>query len=173
MLDDRRDPLTGLWTGRRLMQMLDQVAHDHVTGGRTPRWRSVLLVDVDDMRGLNNAWGYQVGDSVLGAVAAAVSTCTGDRAVAFRYGGKRFPVLSPDEVDECAEPALGLIDELRGGVLVENEQVAGARIPVSVSIGAALLEPAAAHDSLLRAEDALDAAKRAGGGLFRTWSAPD
>jgi diguanylate cyclase (GGDEF)-like protein len=157
MRDDEIDPLTGLWNRQgleRRLRQIEQAAND-LLRGRTDRWRSVVLLDIDDMKVVNDEHGTAAGDTVIVDVARRLTLCAGDRALVARVGGDEFVVLSPYETDEC----VGLFDVLTGDLY--GGEVDG--VPrVTLSAGAAALRAEAVDDSLRRADLAMFQAKGAG-----------
>jgi diguanylate cyclase (GGDEF)-like protein len=126
---------------------------------------SLLLVDIDFFKPLNDAYGHQRGDDCLGHVAAAMrNTVRRAGDVVGRYGGDEFAVLLPDTP---ADRAAWLAEAIRARV--ERLGLAHAHSPVApyltVSVGVATAFPAAAlpPTSLIAAADrALYEAKQSG-----------
>lgn len=157
MRDEEIDPLTGLWNRRGLERRLRQVEQgaNDLLRGRTDRWRTLVMLDVDDMKSVNDEHGHAVGDAVLVDVARRLRLCAGDRALVARVGGDEFLVLSPYETTECVELFGVLSGDLYGG------EVDG--IPrVTLSAGAAPLRPEDVDNSRRDADLAMIQAKSAG-----------
>ncbi|HEX8964396.1 MAG TPA: sensor domain-containing diguanylate cyclase [Rhodocyclaceae bacterium] len=153
------DPLTGLFNRRYLMEKLPEEL------GRAHRYRypvSVLMIDADHFKQVNDTDGHAVGDECLRALARAL----GHRVHRFgdysaRYGGEEFVVVLP----ECGlEGAIEVAEDIRKRV--EGLHAAGiAPRPLTVSVGAATATHAAAAsaEALLAAADGcLYRAKRQG-----------
>ncbi|MDZ7855553.1 diguanylate cyclase [Sphaerotilus sp.] len=87
-----RDPLTGLFNRRYLVETMDRALAQSVQQGQP---LSLLLLDLDHFKQVNDTWGHQTGDEVLRAVAARLvaQVRTGDTVC--RYGGEEFLVLLP------------------------------------------------------------------------------
>ncbi len=144
------DPLTGALNRRALDWRLEYVA---ATGAAV----TVVALDIDHFKAVNDRFGHECGDTVLRDVVAAVKASTRDPDAIYRLGGDEFVVVLPG--------AGG-----RGGVVAERIRAAVARRPadqcwVTVSVGVA---PAGSSDpslqaALERADQAMYAAKRAGG----------
>ena len=148
-----RDELTGL-TNQRLFE--ETLALELGRHQRTGAPISVIALDVDRFKVVNDEFGHPAGDAVLRAVGAALRAATKPYDLPSRYGGDEFLVLLPG----CSgEEAAGVAERLR--------RVAGEATdptPVTVSAGTATL-PDDAHDgaSLVAAADAaLYEAKRTG-----------
>lgn len=159
MRDDEIDPLTGVFNRRGMQRKLDGVARGAQDGwfrrSRTDRWNSVVMVDIDDMKAINDDYGHPVGDAVLADVAQRLSLCAGDQSVVARWGGDEFLVISPHQPEECRGFFGLLTADLHGG-----EVDGGPR--VRLSAGAAALRADAVEESLRRADMAMLQAKSAG-----------
>lgn len=154
------DPLTGLHNRRALERRLDRefsVAFD--TG--TPL--SVVLGDVDFFKSFNDTHGHEVGDRVLGAIAAALREQVRPRDMVARYGGEEFVVVLPNTPAQGA----GAVAErflTRIGAL-ELAVGDGARVRMTMSFGYATASSrhlTCASELLRAADEALYAAKRGG-----------
>jgi len=124
--------------------------------GRSNEHLSLVMLDLDNFKVLNDTQGHQAGDEVLRNVAAALSCECRDFDTAARYGGEEFVVILPG----CtAEEALIIAERLRAAVAT-----APAATPVSASAGVATYPSHAADaDTLVRAADqALYVSKNAG-----------
>lgn len=143
-----RDPLTGAFNRRRM---------DRVLRGAAARGdaASLLVMDIDHFKLVNDRFGHAGGDEVLVAVASVLAReAAGDL---FRFGGEEFAVLLPGAP---TEDALREAERLRRAV---GEEDAGRAGRVTVSIGVAALRPGDTCDTWLsRADAALYEAKRLG-----------
>ncbi len=153
------DFLTGAANRRRLMERL-QIEVDRVQ--RHPATHcSVLSIDLDLFKRVNDTWGHAAGDAVLRHVARLMQLSTRHNDLVARSGGEEFMLLLPDT--DGAE-ALALAERLRERIADEAVMVLGQRVPQTVSIGIGLI---AATDTtpdavLARADAALYEAKNAG-----------
>ncbi len=162
------DALTGLANRRKLMEL---GLRECRRAERFQHALSLLMIDIDHFKAINDTWGHHVGDQVICAVADACGARVrqGVDAVA-RFGGEEFIVLLPetDLVGGCS-----LADVLR-------ESVAGLRVPVNdmaehvqftVSVGVATGygggDMEAFEQLLSRADKALYRAKQAGRNCVR------
>lgn len=152
------DPLTGVGN----LRMLTTTLAGEVERARYfERSVSLLILDLDHFRELNDTYGHAAGDAVLGAVAArVVASARGVDRVA-RYGGEEFAVVCP-ELDPTG--ALALAQRLWDAVRAEPFDVEGQRIVVRISIGVASWpQQARTSTELIRAADAaVSSAKRSG-----------
>ena len=160
------DELTGLANRRSLMQALS-VEFERLR--RHPNFQcSVLALDLDHFKHVSDTWGHAAGDAVLRHVARVVSGHTRAGDVVGRTGGEEFTMLLPDTAIGEAE-ALG--ERLRLQVSLEPLQFSGHSIPVTISIGIALLTASdtEAGEAVVRADHALYEAKDAGRNAVRRW----
>ncbi|WP_251096901.1 GGDEF domain-containing protein [Streptomyces sp. Caat 7-52] len=160
----RRDPLTGLWT-RDAFET--RAAH---TLARRPHV-AVILCDLDSFKAVNDTHGHAAGDAAIRSAAASLTEALDGRpgAVAARLGGDEFAAVVPLS-DPLALPWLlrGLHDEMTAPFRhVGRDLTVGASIGAALSsdLNPAVSRPGEALATLLRlADEAMYAAKRAGGG---------
>ncbi len=158
------DPLTGLWNRRHMGEMLEREV------SRARRFRhpmSLIILDVDDFKQINDREGHLQGDLVLERVADVVREGIRSIDVAARYGGDELAVILV-ETDREGALILGerLADRMRTQEVPLRE---GGSMAVTISLGVATI-PDSAEDveSLVDAADrALLRAKRAGKNQFR------
>lgn len=165
------DPLTGLWNYRYLRESLRREVE---RANRFARMLTVLVLDLDHFKDVNDTYGHAAGDSVLGEFARRVREGLREVDVAFRQGGEEFVVLLP-ETDAYG----GIIVAERLGAAIREMPVrvesrsGEARmqltVPISVSIGIAVYPEhgGSAQQVLDAADDALYAAKHAGRDTYR------
>jgi diguanylate cyclase (GGDEF)-like protein len=94
------DPLTGLPNRRSFMDMAEAVFERH-KAGRAPL--SVLFIDIDYFKKINDAYGHTFGDEVLVAMGNVIRTSLRDRDLFCRYGGEEFVILLPEATFEKAK----------------------------------------------------------------------
>jgi diguanylate cyclase (GGDEF)-like protein len=153
------DPLTGLWNRRRMGELLEREFERHRRFGRP---FSLLIVDVDDFKAINDQYGHPQGDVVLSGLAEIMAEETRAIDEAVRFGGDEFALILSETK---AGGASILAERLRRRVRERDFRLTGARSPsVTVSIGAATVPGSAGEpDELVKlADDALLQAKRAG-----------
>ncbi len=152
------DALTGIYNRRHFMARLDS---EWKRFRRYERPLSLLLLDIDHFKSINDRYGHAVGDQVIVAVAKLCGMQTRDSDVAARIGGEEFAILLPET---------SLLDTR---VVAERLRVAVAERPLAskagpiaatVSIGTACADSKADDPAELikRADEALYAAKRGG-----------
>jgi diguanylate cyclase (GGDEF)-like protein len=148
----RADPLTGLRNPRAFEERLaDEVAR--AVRYHTPL--SLLIVDVDGLKGINDRGGHHAGDVALRVVAEALRQDARQTDLAARVGGDEFALLAPST---SPGEALALGERLRGRVAEQ----AAAGVTVSVGVATLDLERPDAAALLQAADAALYEAKRRG-----------
>jgi len=153
-----REPLTGLYNRRHFNEMLAQHLAEAQRYGTE---LSCLMIDLDDFKTVNDAFGHAIGDEVLVLTANTIKSQLRGSDVAARLGGDEFVVLLP-QTD--AERARVLADR----IVERLTQEVGTTLPsvcVGLSIGIASLQDLHAPDAatlIHSADTALYAAKAAG-----------
>lgn len=160
----RHDHLTGLLTRREMDRMLaDEVVRSHRYGHAL----SLMLIDLDRFKQVNDTYGHVTGDAALRWVANHVERCVRDTDRAARYGGDELAVLLPETAcDGASVLAERLRTQVATGTFVAPDESSqrGAIVPLTLSIGVADLarEDATPEAFIARADAALYEAKRAG-----------
>lgn len=152
------DSLTGLYNRKKLDGILtDQLARYR----RNRRAFSVLMLDIDHFKALNDSYGHLLGDEVLAQVAKILAQAIRNVDFAARYGGEEFVIVL---VETTAEAALETAERIRLKVADAFYGTAEQRISVTVSIGITECRAgdATAEAVLARADQALYQAKDAG-----------
>ena len=152
-----RDPLTN--TGNRIA--MDQALQREVElARRTQQPLSLLMLDIDHFKRINDSHGHSMGDEVLKALAATLKNQLRNVDMVFRFGGEEFMILLSNTPREAA----AMVGErLRQAILELQCLAQGQAIELSASLGCATLLPGESADSLLRrADSALYVAKREG-----------
>ena len=154
------DELTGLSNHRRLQQALDE---ELARSKRFPAPLSLLILDIDDFKSVNDTHGHLQGDLVLREVARAVREHCREVDEAARYGGEELAVMLPgtqlDGAFRAAETIRRAIEALRVPL------PGGGELRVTTSIGVAQLDRdrrATKSELIAAADTALYRAKRAG-----------
>lgn len=160
------DPLTGCLNRRALMERLD-VELDRVL--RYGIKVSVLMIDLDRFKSVNDSRGHLAGDSVLRQVGDLLRAEVRSVDLAARFGGEEFVIVLPD-TDEPG--AMTFAERLRERVEQENFAEAGPPLGVTVSIGVASVDAetkATTPEALIAlADEALYRAKNDGRNLVRS-----
>ena len=117
----RRDPLTGLHTRDGFTARAEHLVRSH------PDRTTVLLVDLDDFKAVNDTHGHAAGDTVLTATANRLAAWCGPHGLAARLGGDEFAAVVLDATSERLERL--------SAALTTQMSLAGRQIPVGASVG--------------------------------------
>lgn len=153
------DTLTGLPNRRYAMQRLQQ---ECAAAERSERPLSVLMVDIDHFKSINDSMGHDAGDKVLIEVASRLRAAARLSDIVSRIGGEEFLLIA---VDTPLEPARRLAERLRRQVAAEPIAIEGRRLNVTICIGVAeksLLSCRDVDHLLKCADEALYEAKQSG-----------
>ena len=160
------DPLTGLRTRPYLFGALER---ELARSQRTGRAFCLLMIDLDDLKVINDRHGHLAGDRALRLVGDVIRAGTRLIDTGARFGGDEFVVLLPE-----TDPTGGwvLAEKIRNGVSDGGLDLDGARIPTSVSVGLVSCPQDAdtLGELLERADEAMYRSKR--GGRDRTTGVP-
>jgi len=153
----QKDPLTGICNRAALDEMLQRELSHAL---RKDTSLSLLVLDIDHFKKINDRYGHIVGDCALKAIAGMVNTCKRDGDLLFRYGGEEFVVLMRDTDLDGAHL---LAERIRKYIADNSYTCSGAELNVTVSIGISELQQ---HDTPVsmfsRADQALYCAKKDG-----------
>lgn len=149
-----RDSLTGLYNRRYMEDAFERLAGQSTSSGSP---MSVIMIDLDHFKKLNDDHGHSMGDAMLAETAATILGAVGPRDVACRYGGEELVVLLPD----CGlEDSIARAELLRCRIERLSE-IHGVSISASIGV-AAIGETSNAQNALSHADKALYKAKREG-----------
>lgn len=149
-----RDQLTNLYNRHYLLEMAN---HRVARAMRKKVPVSVLILDVDHFKKINDTQGHVVGDLVLKSLAELLQQLCRQEDILARFGGEEFLIF----FDECDEKnATNIAERMR----IEIAQLNPAKIPISASIGVAQLKigEEGFTDLVKRADDAMYHAKKTG-----------
>ena len=152
-----RDPLTE--TGNRVA--MDQTLQREIDMARRHmNPLSLLMLDIDHFKKINDTHGHATGDTVLRAVAGAIKSQLRNVDMVFRFGGEEFLIL----LSNTGRDAAGMVGErLRKAAQAQDYWADTTRVELTVSLGCSTLLAAESAESLLRrADNALYVAKREG-----------
>jgi diguanylate cyclase (GGDEF)-like protein len=163
-----RDTLTGLANRAALAEHLNVAFAQH--GGRRQGRESVLFIDVDDFKYVNDSLGHDVGDELLVQLACRLQECVREGDLVARLGGDEFAIIVAESTGECA--AVEIADRVLRA-MAEPFVVQGARLAVAASIGIAERGPetANAEQLLTEADFAMYMAKGGGKGRYSIFDA--
>ena len=162
------DSLTGLWNRRHFFILANQVL---LQAQRYQRNLSVMLLDLDHFKYINDTYGHAVGDDVLRAISAIFCTTMRQVDILGRYGGEEFVMLLPET--HLAD-ANWTAERLRVAIEQALLQTSVGTLHITVSIGIAAID-LNGNDSLdlmlNRADHSLYAAKSAGRNTVKCFAA--
>lgn len=160
-LATRVDPMTGLANRRDIMEKMER---ELSRSERHRRTFSVMLVDLDNFKQLNDRYGYNDGDDVLVEVARVLMSCVRNEDVCSRWGGEEFLFLL---TETAIEGALTLAGKILNSISMTEFKANRPGIRITASIG--LCEYRAGqsiHECVSRADKALRQAKLEGKNRF-------
>ncbi|HET6420359.1 MAG TPA: GGDEF domain-containing protein, partial [Geobacteraceae bacterium] len=155
--DSMRDGLTGLYNRRVLEEMLELEQRK-----REVVPLSLLLIDLDNFKAINDTYGHPAGDAVLRSAAATLADNARRADLVVRYGGEEFAVMLPST---CASIALDVGERLRKSIENKEVEFNGNRIRVTASLGIAHRsgkDPVPVKEIMSQADQALYQAKNTG-----------
>ncbi len=157
------DPATGCLNRRGFARALAEAQAARVEV-------ALLAIDLDHFKQINDRYGHNVGDAVLGSVAAAIADAAGSRGIVARMGGEEFGVLLANTDAEMAgvmaEHMLARVRMSQLGAIAP-----GARVTMSVGIAAERVQTDKDAAALrARADEALYMAKRGGRDRVLLWA---
>lgn len=156
-----RDSLTGCYNRRALFNRLTQVFDSE----QPAKQCSIILIDIDSFKAVNDQYGHSKGDDVLCGVAKVLKRDLTEQDCLARLGGEEFCVLL---TDARASQAEGIAEQMRQQV--ENEEFSG--VQVTCSFGVAFWQAdVASHDEIIeRADKALYQSKSNGRNQATVWA---
>lgn len=149
------DSLTGAYNARAFFELL------HKEMERSRRFHhplSLMYLDVDDFKTINDTLGHQTGNSVLGSIAASLQESVRRMDVVARLGGDEFSVLMPETGDAAVRSTVERVQETL------SRKLGTKGWPVTISIGAVTYQrmDCTADDIIRKADDLMYQVKRTG-----------
>jgi diguanylate cyclase (GGDEF)-like protein len=146
-LDAATDALTGQWNRRALDEVIKQQVERYAAGGKP---FSVLMLDIDFFKKINDEFGHMIGDDVLRAFAQRLREFLRAGDFCARFGGEEFIVVLPETFQITA---LEVAERIRLGV-AQRALLDKPRVQATVSIGVATMEQGQSISGLFAAADA-------------------
>ncbi len=152
------DSLTGLYNRRYFME---QVGREFIRANRNKSPLSLIMVDLDGLKTINDRFGHHEGDAFLREVAGIIKANTRASDVAARWGGDEFMLLTPDT---DSDSAWKVGERVRAEVRQHHRILEGEEVRITISVG---IVSYPAHASMIsellrRADEAMYNAKRGG-----------
>jgi len=164
-----RDGLTGLFNRRYMEESLER---EVARAGRNGKAISVMMLDLDHFKQLNDSYGHDAGDAVLRNVGQILRKSVRTEDIACRYGGEEFTIIMPEAVEADAVKRAGsIIEKLKSTSMMHDSISLG---PFSISIGISSCDDGSCESaSLVRSADkALYQAKANGRGRVEIAAKP-
>jgi len=159
------DGLTSLYSRTHFENQLK----DHINVARRySKLLSLIMMDIDHFKRVNDVYGHLVGDVALSEVAAAIKTNVRDCDTVYRYGGEEFTVILPET---SAKQSQIIAERLRRIIEATKFAAGKSLIRVTISVGVAQLDQStdSYEDIVDRADQALLAAKESGRNSTFVW----
>ncbi|MBW4055445.1 MAG: GGDEF domain-containing protein [Proteobacteria bacterium] len=156
-----KDALTGIYNRRFLESRLSDECERH---RRHSRHLSLIMIDIDFFKKVNDTYGHQCGDMVLQAVASKIVSVIRKTDFIARYGGEEFCCLLPETSAENAEV---VAENLRMSIEEMTNSFESHSIKVTISLGISCFVTEDSPETLLKkADEALYQAKHSGRNRF-------
>jgi diguanylate cyclase (GGDEF)-like protein len=146
-IDAATDALTGHWNRRALDDVLKQQVERRASSGRP---FSILMLDIDFFKNINDEFGHMVGDDVLRAFAQRLREFLRAADICARFGGEEFVVVLPET---SLATAMEVGERIRKGI-AQAPLLNKPRVQATVSIGVATMEKEQSINELFGAADA-------------------
>jgi two-component system cell cycle response regulator len=154
------DPLTGLFNRRYMERHLGTLVEKSASRGKS---LSVLILDIDYFKSINDRFGHDAGDDVLREFADRMRTCVRGIDLACRYGGEEFVVVMPDtDLSVATMVAERIRRRIAGEPFPIHRGERSIEVTISIGIAARNSPNDDATTILKRADEALYRAKRDG-----------
>jgi len=156
------DGLTGLANHKTFYEILEkELWRAQRYGGRI----SLIMIDVDNLKKINDAYGHRAGDKVIREISRRIKECIRQIDTAARYGGDEFAViLLNTSLNDATVVAQRMVDAVAGSPTIWNKE----EIPLSISVGLGQYDAdTTPEDITSRSDQALYTAKQAGKNTVR------
>jgi len=150
------DPLTGLYNRR---YFIEQIELEFKRSKRYNRDLSLLMLDIDHFKAVNDNYGHQVGDIVLRKISSIIINQLRDSDLAFRYGGEEFMVILPETKPD---DAMNVAKRMKQEIMDTEHAYRNLNFKVTASIGIVSIK-----DMLGRFETVDDIIKKVDDNLYK------
>jgi len=140
------DTLTLLYNRRKLEVFLDNAAAQNRNTGKP---FSVIMIDLDNFKSVNDTYGHSCGDAVLKDIANIIRNTVGNDGVVFRYGGEEILVLFYGDEEESVRTA----EKIRSKVETQKTIFEGISVSITVTLGIATYSKKDSNESLVKRSD--------------------
>ncbi len=157
-----RDDLTGLFNSR---QFYRHIAQEIERSNRYFRPLSLILMDIDKFKSLNDTYGHLFGDKILSAIGEIIKSAIIKQDTTYRYAGDEFTIILPETE---LEKATAVAERVRHAVEIETRVLTDHR-PLSVTVSIGVVEYLAGEDTesfVHRADSAMYVSKKKDGTKF-------
>jgi len=125
------DQLTGLYNSRHLFDQLDK---EMKRANRYNHRMSLIFIDVDDFKSINDTYGHMVGDKILSLIAKRLKACLRSNDTAYRFAGDEFTIMLPETtLNEAKIVADRILSQFDHGPIIINEKEIS-KITLSIGI---------------------------------------
>ena len=155
------DPLTGLYSRNVFNIILEK---EIIQSIRYKKNLSLLMIDIDDFKIINDSYGHQEGDSVIIDIVGIINTQIRKADIFARYGGEEFVIVMPEtDIEEAAHVA----ERIRSDVFnkIKRKET---RVSVSIGVGKLSKSINSTYGLVKSADNALYIAKRDGKNCIKT-----
>ena len=161
-----RDSLTGLYNRRYFNETIDR---EIARAKRENYPVSVLIMDIDHFKGINDSYGHTFGDEALKVLSTLINDNIRAGDIAYRYGGDEFIIVMPGAGIEIAKKRAETISRAFNTTPIQD---GGKQAPATISVGISIYPEHGGDDiEILRAADsALYQAKQAGRNRMHVWN---
>ncbi|MGQ8365443.1 diguanylate cyclase [Alteromonas sp. 1036] len=144
-----QDPLTGTYNRRGFYEVAKRAFSEFA---RAEKLFSLVLIDVDFFKDVNDSYGHEVGDKALVEIANDIKSSVRKQDVVARWGGEEFVILIPNA---SKEEAASVAEKLRMTIAGKSYLVNGVTINLTITCGVSCIDEKKSIDATLRHADAL------------------
>jgi diguanylate cyclase (GGDEF)-like protein len=162
------DGLTGLFL-KRYFQIQLEIELKRVQRHRRPM--SLLMLDIDHFKAINDTYGHVKGDVILREVSRLVKSCVRETDIASRYGGEELAVILPETP---SLEAAAIAERMRKEIAALRFPHDGTELSITMSVGVHSVEGGAearSEEVIQKADAALYEAKKSGRNRVCVWGA--